>query len=72
MTTRIVLVRHGQTAWNRETRFRGRADVPLDSVSLPASLPRRSARRAGHRSRRREAPCQAHSVWPAWIAPRWR
>ncbi len=32
--TRIVLVRHGQTAWNREARFRGRADVELDEVGL--------------------------------------
>jgi broad specificity phosphatase PhoE len=30
MDTTIVLVRHGRTAWNREPRFRGRADVPLD------------------------------------------
>ena len=28
--TRIVLIRHGQTIWNREVRFRGRADVELD------------------------------------------
>jgi broad specificity phosphatase PhoE len=28
--TRIVLIRHGQTIWNREARFRGRADVELD------------------------------------------
>ncbi|MCK6503847.1 histidine phosphatase family protein [Myxococcota bacterium] len=26
----VVLVRHGQTAWNRERRFLGRTDVPLD------------------------------------------
>jgi broad specificity phosphatase PhoE len=26
---RIILVRHGQTAWNREQIFRGRADLPL-------------------------------------------
>jgi broad specificity phosphatase PhoE len=32
--TRIVLVRHGQTAWNKEVRFRGRADVPLDAFGL--------------------------------------
>jgi phosphoserine phosphatase len=32
--TRIVLVRHGQTAWNREIRFRGRTDLPLDAVGL--------------------------------------
>lgn len=29
MTT-VVLVRHGQTAWNREERFRGQIDLPLD------------------------------------------
>jgi broad specificity phosphatase PhoE len=28
--TSIYLVRHGQTAWNREEIFRGRTDVPLD------------------------------------------
>jgi probable phosphoglycerate mutase len=33
-TTRIVLVRHGQTAWNRHPRFRGRADLPLDAFGL--------------------------------------
>jgi broad specificity phosphatase PhoE len=32
--TRIVLVRHGQTAWNRERRFRGQADVELDEFGL--------------------------------------
>jgi broad specificity phosphatase PhoE len=32
--TRIVLVRHGQTAWNREARFRGQADVELDAFGL--------------------------------------
>ena len=32
--TRIVLVRHGQTAWNREIRFRGQIDVPLDEFGL--------------------------------------
>jgi broad specificity phosphatase PhoE len=32
--TRIVLIRHGQTAWNREARFRGRADIALDAFGL--------------------------------------
>jgi broad specificity phosphatase PhoE len=27
--TRFFLLRHGQTVWNKETRFRGRKDVPL-------------------------------------------
>ncbi|MGD8626320.1 MAG: histidine phosphatase family protein [Anaerolineae bacterium] len=34
-STRLILVRHGQTAWNvgaGPERFRGRADLPLDSV----------------------------------------
>ncbi len=32
--TRIVLIRHGQTVWNREHRFRGQADVELDEFGL--------------------------------------
>lgn len=34
MITRFILVRHGQTEWNRVERFRGRADVPLNEVGL--------------------------------------
>jgi len=33
MTT-LILVRHGQTAWNVNERFRGREDVPLDEAGL--------------------------------------
>ncbi len=29
--TPLFLVRHGQTAWNKERRFLGRTDVPLDT-----------------------------------------
>ena len=32
--TNIYLVRHGQTAWNKEEIFRGRTDVPLDETGL--------------------------------------
>ncbi|MBW1981912.1 MAG: histidine phosphatase family protein [Deltaproteobacteria bacterium] len=30
--TKLYLVRHGQTAWNKEEIFRGRADIPLDDT----------------------------------------
>jgi len=32
--SRIILLRHGQTEWNRVERFRGRADLALDEVGL--------------------------------------
>jgi broad specificity phosphatase PhoE len=32
--TRIVLIRHGQTTWNKCERVRGQVDVPLDDVGL--------------------------------------
>lgn len=32
--TRIVLIRHGETAWNRETRIQGHTDIPLSSLGL--------------------------------------
>jgi broad specificity phosphatase PhoE len=32
--TRFILVRHGQTEWNRNERFRGRADIPLNETGL--------------------------------------
>ncbi len=38
MTTRFVLVRHGQTEWNRVERFRGRADIPLNDVGLAQAI----------------------------------
>lgn len=32
MTRTLVLVRHGETAWNREGRFQGHQDVPLSDL----------------------------------------
>ncbi|MDI6698657.1 MAG: histidine phosphatase family protein [Candidatus Saccharicenans sp.] len=32
--TRLLLVRHGQTEWNRVERFRGSADIPLNENGL--------------------------------------
>lgn len=32
--TRIILVRHGETEWNRVERFRGSADIPLNQNGL--------------------------------------
>jgi probable phosphoglycerate mutase len=47
--TRLLLIRHGETRWNREEVFRGRADVPLSergrkqAAALAASLPQEVA-----------------------------
>jgi probable phosphoglycerate mutase len=32
--TRVLLIRHGETAWNREERWQGHADVPLCDVGI--------------------------------------
>jgi phosphoserine phosphatase len=32
--TRLIIVRHGQTEWNRIERFRGQADIPLNDAGL--------------------------------------
>jgi len=32
--TRVVLIRHGETAWNRATRIQGHTDIPLSSLGL--------------------------------------
>ena len=32
--TRMILVRHGETEWNRQEHFRGHTDVPLNETGL--------------------------------------
>jgi len=32
--TSVYLIRHGQTAWNKEEIFRGRADIPLNEIGF--------------------------------------
>lgn len=34
MTTTLIIVRAGQTAWNKENRFRGRIDLPMDDTGF--------------------------------------
>ena len=42
---RLLLVRHGQTAWNAEQRYQGQIDIPLDDIG------RRQAAAVGERLR---------------------
>lgn len=34
MTTRLLAIRHGETPWNRERRYQGQEDVPLNEAGL--------------------------------------
>ncbi|MBL7202461.1 MAG: alpha-ribazole phosphatase [Anaerolineae bacterium] len=39
---RLLLVRHGTTAWNRKGRYQGQSDVPLDETGMQQALALRS------------------------------
>lgn len=45
MPTQILLIRHGETAWNREKRIQGQEDVPLSPAGVD------QARKLGRRLR---------------------
>jgi probable phosphoglycerate mutase len=34
MTTELIMIRHGVTSWNKERRFQGQIDIPLDNEGL--------------------------------------
>ena len=32
--TRLIVIRHGETTWNRATRIQGHTDIPLSALGL--------------------------------------
>lgn len=79
---RLVVVRHGRTAWNAEGRFQGQADVPLDDVGqaqaaalvaeLAALQPERVATSDLSRTRQTAAPLAAATGIEPLVDPRLR
>src|SRR5690606_24156491 len=46
MTYTLVLLRHGESAWNAKNPFTGRGDVPLSEKGTAAAIARRELRKA--------------------------
>ena len=62
MMTSIYLVRHGETAWNREEIFRGRTDVPLNETGM------KQAELAGQYFKRMEI----HAIYSSPLSRAWQ
>ncbi len=60
--TSIYLVRHGQTAWNKEEIFRGRTDIPLDETGL------KQAERVGQYFKEMEI----HGIYSSSLSRAWQ
>ncbi|MGZ8274585.1 MAG: histidine phosphatase family protein [Burkholderiaceae bacterium] len=61
MTTQLLVIRHGETAWNAEHRIQGHLDIPLSSTGM---------RQAG-RLAERLANEPVHAVYSSELARAW-
>jgi len=78
----LWLVRHGETDWNRELRFQGHLDAPLNALGLQqaqrlglhlaAQAPRPLLASDLLRTRQTAEPLAGQWQTPAWPEPLWR
>jgi 2,3-bisphosphoglycerate-dependent phosphoglycerate mutase len=66
LATRLLIVRHGRTAWNSDGRFQGQLDIPLDEIGQS------QAAAVAHRlARERPLAIYASDLSRAWQTARW-